>query len=136
MCPPFPAGQGRALPHSSRFLPCCSAWLWELPRPRPSACSASTREWLVHLRRLQAKQERGQQQISPSDTQKPPYCRKWLYCHCTIWSRQEMQLFCPHQLLKGEICCPLKGKTFSFLLGLGGRDGERKLSPPQHLWDL
>ena len=39
-----------------------------------------------------------------------------------------MQLFFPHQLLKGEICWPLKGKTFCFL-PVQGEMGETELSP-------
>lgn len=44
-----------------------------------------------------------------------------------------MQLFCPHELPKGEICCALKGKTSSFLLGLRRRDGSMGAEPPNTL---
>lgn len=49
-----------------------------------------------------AKRERVQQQISPRDAQKPPYCRKCFYSHCTTWSHRETQLSLSPSITEGR----------------------------------
>lgn len=115
MCPPSPAGH--CLTTADSFPPAHQGCR-SCPGPRPQPGLGVTPPPLGH----RAKQELLQQQISPWPGRSHHIAENGFIVTAPSGVARKCNFFCPHQLAKGEICCPLKGKTSSFpsfLLGLG-----------------